>query len=98
MLTAGSYMPNPWIIPGVSFHEELELLHEAGIPPIDVLRSATWNGAQALGIADQIGSIESGKQADLVVLANDPSIDIRSTRSIVMVIADGRVIDRTLHS
>jgi imidazolonepropionase-like amidohydrolase len=50
VLAAGSDLPQAWTIPGVSLHEELELLAGAGIPPLDVLTIATRNGAEALGL------------------------------------------------
>ncbi len=89
LLTAGSDLPNPWVIPGVSFHEELQLLADAGIPPLDVLQIATANGARALGIDAEAGTIEVGKRADLVVLAANPIDDIRNTRSIEWVMLGG---------
>ena len=92
LLTAGSDLPNPWVIPGVSFHEELQLLTDAGIPPLDVLRIATVNGATALGIDDEIGTVEVGKRANLVVLAANPLEDIGNTRSIEWVLQGGTMI------
>ena len=89
LLTAGSDLPNPWVIPGVSFHEELQLLVDSGIPPLDVLRIATINGATALGIDDETGTVEVGKRADLVVLTANPLDDIANTRSIEWVILGG---------
>jgi imidazolonepropionase-like amidohydrolase len=91
-LTAGSDLPNPWVVPGAAFHRELELLHDAGIAIEDVLRIATRNGAEALGIAREVGTIEPGKRADLVVLAKDPLVDIRNTRVIVVVLQNGRIV------
>ena len=89
LLTAGSDLPNPWVIPGVSFHEELQLLADAGIPPLDVLKIATINGAVALGIDEEVGTVEPGKRADLVVLRANPLDDIRHTRSIEWIIQGG---------
>jgi imidazolonepropionase-like amidohydrolase len=93
VLAAGSDMPQPWTIPGVSLHEELELLADAGIPALDVLRIATRNGAEVLGWLDEVGTIEPGKRADLLVLTRDPTRDIRNTRSIERVIQGGRLMD-----
>ena len=94
VLTAGSDLPNPWVIPGVSLHEELRLLHEAGIPPLEVLKIATYNGAWSLGLEERIGSVEVGKDADLIVLRADPSVDLSNTRRIEWVLVDGAVRER----
>jgi imidazolonepropionase-like amidohydrolase len=92
LLSAGSDLPQAWTIPGVSLHEELELLAAAGIQPLDVLTIATRNGAETLGLLDEIGTIEVGKRADLVVLSADPTIDIRNTRSIEIVVQGGTIL------
>ncbi|HMB91014.1 MAG TPA: amidohydrolase family protein [Rhodothermales bacterium] len=89
LLTAGSDLPNPWVIPGVSFHQELLLLNEAGIPSMDVLQIATCHGAIALGVDDEVGTIAVGKRADLVVLAADPLMDIRNTQAVNLVLKNG---------
>jgi imidazolonepropionase-like amidohydrolase len=72
LLTAGTDSPFPGIIPGISFHEELRLLAKAGIPPAGILRMAIINGAVALRRDSQIGTVEPGKRADLVVLRANP--------------------------
>ncbi len=92
-LAVGTDVGMPWITPGVSFHRELELLVEAGIPESDVLRLATQNGAAALGQEDRFGTIASGLFADLVVLKDDPMEDIRNSRSIEAVFKEGRRFD-----
>jgi len=89
LITAGSDVAMPWITPGVSFHRELELLVSSGIPPLDVLTIGTRNGARALGISDEVGTVEAGKRADLLVLRADPLKDIRNTREIDLVIMNG---------
>jgi imidazolonepropionase-like amidohydrolase len=76
--------------PGVSFHRELELLVAAGIPPLEVLRIATHNGAEALGILDEVGTLEVGKLADLLVLTADPMQDIGNTRALELVLLKGK--------
>jgi len=76
-------------VPGFSLHRELALFVEAGIPAADVLRLATHGAAGVLRKADEIGSITAGKRADLLVLTNDPLVDIHATRSIDTVIKDG---------
>ena len=92
-LTAGTDANNPWIVPGSSFHRELEIFEEAGIAALEVLSIATRNGAQALGQLDQIGTVEAGKRADLVMLTEDPTVSIGATRSIEWVMQDGRLYD-----
>lgn len=91
ILTAGADLGSPWVTPGSSFHQELKLLVDAGISPGDVIRIATQNGARALGIANDVGTIEVGKRADLVVLGDDPGRDIAATRNVERVIRSGRV-------
>ena len=91
-LAVGSDLPNPWVVPGASVHDEMALLHSAGIPALDVLRMATHNGAVVLGLADRTGSVEPGKEADLVILTADPLADLANTRSIEWVVLDGRVL------
>jgi imidazolonepropionase-like amidohydrolase len=80
---------------GAATHRELELLAEAGIAPLDIIRIATYNGAVFLGKSDQLGSIDTGKLADLVLLAKDPSTDINNAKSIVLVMKNGQVIDES---
>jgi len=91
MLTTGSDATNGWVIPGESLHQEFELLVEAGIPPAAVLTMATWNGARALGIEEEAGSVEAGKRADLVILRANPLESIANMRSIRFVVLGGRV-------
>ena len=90
-LTAGTDANNPWIVAGPSWHRELEIFVEAGIEPADVLRIATVNGAAALGLGREIGTVEVGKTADLVLLRDNPLEQISATRSIQWVMRSGRV-------
>jgi imidazolonepropionase-like amidohydrolase len=80
---------------GADTQRELELLAAAGIPPLDVIRIATYNSAVFLGKADQLGSIDAGKLADLVLLSKDPAADINNAKSIVFVMKGGRIIDES---
>ncbi|HXS97840.1 MAG TPA: amidohydrolase family protein [Candidatus Limnocylindrales bacterium] len=89
LLTVGTDTPFPWIVPGASFHEELRLLASAGIPVPAVLRMATLNAAQALKL--NIGSIEPGKDADLVVLSANPLESLRNTERIEIVVKAGKI-------
>lgn len=92
LITIGTDFPLPWITPGVALHREMLLLYNAGIPALDVITIATRNGAEALGILDEVGTIEIGKQADFVVLSADPLEDIRNTRKIESVYLDGNLV------
>jgi hypothetical protein len=71
-VTAGSDSGFIFQLYGFAYVRELELLQEAGFHPLEVIRSATLNGAEALGIADQIGTIEVGKQADMILVSENP--------------------------
>jgi imidazolonepropionase-like amidohydrolase len=93
LLTVGTDTPTPWIIPGVSFHEELQLLKDAGIPEKGLLRMATVNAARALGREKEIGAVRPGMRADLVVLRANPLEDIRNAREIEHVVHDGNLFD-----
>ena len=78
---------------GPALHREMELLVAAGIPPADVIRCATLNAAIFLGKSDDLGSVEEGKLADLVLLNADPTEDINHAKRISLVVKDGQVID-----
>jgi len=80
---------------GPALHRELELMADAGIPASDIIRIATFNGAVFLGKQAELGSIEVGKIADMVLLAADPTKDIRNTKQIVQVIKAGNIVDRS---
>jgi hypothetical protein len=82
------------IVPGISVHEELARLVEAGLSPMDALRAATHTPARYLGREDQLGTIRVGAEADLLLLADDPLVEIGHTRGIEAVISNGRVYDR----
>ena len=92
-ILSGSDIPNFGLIPGASLHNELELLTEAGIKPLEVVAIATKNGAEALGIDNRVGTIESGKEADVIILTSNPIENISNTKGIEAVIVDGRFVD-----
>ena len=94
VILSGSDIPNFDLVPGASLHHELELLVEAGIPPLEVIKIATRNGAQALGIDEDVGTIEPGKQADMIVLSDNPVSSISNTKKIEAVINNGHFIKR----
>lgn len=83
-----------YFLPGFGLHEELALLVQAGLTPIEALRTATLNPAEFLGRENDFGSVAVGKRADLVLLEQNPLIDIRNTASIWGVIRAGKYFDR----
>ncbi len=78
-------------IPGVGFHWEMEAYVQGGMTPTEALRAGTIGSATAIGRASELGSIESGKFADLVILSKDPRQDIRDSRAIAEVMQNGRL-------
>jgi hypothetical protein len=76
-VTAGSDSGYIYQLYGFGYIRELELLREAGFHPLEVIRAATLNGAEALGVADEIGTIEAGKLADIVLVAENPLADLK---------------------
>jgi hypothetical protein len=80
---------------GPATQRELELLAAAGISPLEIIHIATYNGAVFLGKADQLGSVETGKLADLVLLSKDPTANIENAKSIVFVMKNGEIIDES---
>jgi imidazolonepropionase-like amidohydrolase len=74
-------------------HRELHSLVLSGIPPAAALRIATINGARALGVSDRLGTVETGKWADLVVVRGNPLEEIRNTRNVRWVVKAGEVYD-----
>ena len=94
VLLAATDVDIPLGVPGLSLHEELVRLVEAGLTPLAALQTATRNPARVLGLADSLGRIEVGKLADLVLLDANPLEDIRNTQRIRAVVADGQLYRR----
>jgi imidazolonepropionase-like amidohydrolase len=80
--------------PGFSLHDELALLVQAGLTPLEALRAATIEPARYLGMEDSVGTIRVGARADLVLLRENPLSAISATRTIESVILRGRLLDR----
>ena len=78
---------------GLGFHWELWSMHSGGISNFNALRIATILGAESIGLSKDIGSIEVGKLADMVILEKNPLEDIRHTNTVKMVIKNGFVYD-----
>jgi imidazolonepropionase-like amidohydrolase len=82
-----------WQIP-TGVHLELQELVAAGLSPLEAIHAATGAAARVIGAERDLGTIEAGKWADLILLDADPQSDIRSTRRIRAVMQSGRWIDR----
>jgi hypothetical protein len=78
---------------GLGMHWEIWLLQSGGLSQHDVLRSATIVGAEAIGMGQDLGSLEAGKLADVIVLDKDPLVDIRNTNTLKYVMKNGRMYD-----
>jgi imidazolonepropionase-like amidohydrolase len=90
----GTDSPIGLMVPGFSLHDELAQLVSAGLTPAQALRAATSAPAKFLGVEKDLGAVEKGKLADLVLLDANPLADIRNTTRIRAVFADGQFYDR----
>ena len=82
---------NPLTLHGPSIYSEMEAMQAAGLTASDIVVMATRNGARAMGRERDFGTLEVGKLADLLVLTQDPSADVRAFRSLTHVVRAGRV-------
>ena len=80
---------NGGVIPGFGDQRELELLVEAGFTPVEAIRIATLNGATYLGLADRIGTIAAGKDADFFIVRGNPAANINDIENVSVVFKDG---------
>ena len=94
-LLAGSDLGGIWIVPGASLHQEFAELAEAGLSPLQVLQSSTLNGAEFLGRQASMGTVEEGKNADLVLLEANPLADVANLGKISAVVLQGRYLPKT---
>jgi hypothetical protein len=90
---AGTGSPAFGTMPGISMHTELELLVRLGLTPREALAAATSNYSDRLAW-HELGLVEAGRRADLLILAADPTVDITNSRKIHTVILDGTILDR----
>jgi hypothetical protein len=93
-IAAGTDTPINYSLPGYALHSELEFLVRAGLSPIEALRAATVRPAEFFGLEAEMGRIEPGMRADLVLLGADPLADISNTRSIEAVVSRGQLLTR----
>jgi imidazolonepropionase-like amidohydrolase len=85
----GTDAGNPLTLHGPSVYWEMEAMQQAGMSPMEVLVAATRNGARAMGREPDLGTLEAGKLADLVVLGADPTADVRNVREVRLVMRGG---------
>jgi len=93
-MMAGTDSTEPYTYPGFTLHDELAWLVTAGLTPMEALQSATRNPAEFLHREDRQGTVEIGKDADLVLLRADPLVDIRNTQKIEAVVLHGKYLPR----
>jgi imidazolonepropionase-like amidohydrolase len=84
----------PYVFLGFSLHDELDLLVQVGLTPMEALQTATRNAARFMGKEMEMGTVEKGKLADLVLLDANPLIEISNTRKIAAVILGGKLLPR----
>ncbi len=85
-------------MPGMLVHEEMAMLVEAGLSPMEAIQSATINVAKLFGKDKEFGTIEAGKIADLVIIDGDPIKDIWATQNVKMVLLSGNLMDINFHA
>ena len=93
-ISAGTDGDNPPSYPWPSLFEEIGLLAKAGMPPADVIRSATMVGAMAIGRQNEMGSIAPGKLANFLIVGGNPLDDLRNLQKVVMTVKRGRAFPR----
>jgi imidazolonepropionase-like amidohydrolase len=90
-IALGTDTPFPHLIPGFSLHDELSMYVDAGIKPVDALRSGTSIGARVLGVEAKVGRIAPGMTANLIVVKGNPLKRIEDIGNIEFTIRDGRI-------
>jgi imidazolonepropionase-like amidohydrolase len=93
-ILAGTDSPAPFVYPGFSLHQELALLVQSGLTPMQTLQIATSGAAEFMAKSTTQGTIEKGKVADLLLLDADPLANIQNTSRIRAVVVRGRLLDR----
>lgn len=90
-ILAGTDAPVKYVAPGFGLHRELALLRRCGLSPLEVIQAATRNAARALRRESELGTLERGKRADLILVAGDPLRDLAALRRLRWVMQDGRL-------
>ena len=92
-LMSGSDYGGGWVIPGVSLHQEFDLLAEAGLGPLRVLQMTTLDAARFMNREASLGTVDEGKDANLVLLAGDPTASVQNLHKVDAVVRGGRFYD-----
>lgn len=91
-IAVGTDSGAPGVVIGKAVHKELETLVEAGLSPMEAIVCGTKKAAENLGRENELGTIETGKLADMIAVTGNPAIDILDTRNIKLVVQDGRIL------
>lgn len=89
-ISAGTDWVAPYDDPWPTLHKEMAALAKAGLPLNEVIKAATLNGARAAGAEDEVGTIQAGKLANLIVLAKDPTADLENIKTLEFTVKRGR--------
>lgn len=90
-IATGTDAGNIGTLHATSMHQELRIMQAAGLSPMEILKNSTLNGAKLMGKEKDLGSLEAGKFADMVILNNDPLLDAKNYSSISAVVKDGNI-------
>lgn len=93
-VTLGTDTGNDFILPGISLHEEMQIMELGGLEPLEIIKMTTHNAAKMLKQLDSLGTVEVGKYADMILLDRNPLDSISNTLSINSVIKNGRIQKR----
>lgn len=93
-VAVGTDYPNPFIYPGISWHEEIAILKKSGLTNYQLLRAATVMGSKVLQMEDRKGTLEPGKDADIVFLKNNPLKNFRNLKKIEKVVLRGMTLEK----
>ena len=85
---------NTFVYPALALHQELELFQQAGLTPLQILQSATINGAKFMNRLESTATIDVGKEADIVILNSNPLLTIEATQDIFAVVNNGQYFNR----
>ena len=92
-IAMGSDAGNAGMLHGATVLRELQLMHEAGMTPMQVIVAATRNGAEVIGQGQNLGTLEVGKLADIIVVNGDPLADLSALGNVELVILNGNIIE-----